>query len=412
VEKRLVLKNCGRIHPRNIHAYVKAGGFAALEKARRQMTPAAVVEEVLASRLLGRGGAGFSCGLKWKLAREDAEAEKYVVCNADEGEVGTFKDRYILENDPFALVEALAIACYAVGASKAFVYLRAEYAFLSPLLSDAVRQAGEEGYLQNVEIEIREGAGAYICGEESALLNSIEGLRGESRCKPPFPVSRGLWGKPTVVNNVETLMNVPPIVLNGSGWFRTIGTEKSSGTKVFSVSGDVGNPGVFELELGTGLAKLLELAGAGRVKMVQVGGATGRIIPASMLDLPLCYESILGSGAVTVFDESRDVIDCMLRNTEFLAEESCGKCTPCREGTEALLEILERLANGNGEKGDIQTMEELGQVMMSSALCGLGQTAPVPLLDTLKHFRKDYETRIEQSILIRNLDSRGNRPQF
>jgi NADH:ubiquinone oxidoreductase subunit F (NADH-binding) len=407
VENRIVLKNCGHVNPEDIHSYIKAGGFSALEKARKRMTPEAVLSEIIESQLLGRGGAGFSCGLKWKLAREDSEAEKYIVCNADEGEVGTFKDRYILEKDPFTLIEALAIACYAIGAAKAYIYIRAEYVFLVPLLSGAIGQAGEMGYLKGVEIEIREGAGAYICGEESALLNSIEGLRGESRYKPPFPVSSGLWGKPTVVNNVETLMNIPPIILNGYEWFRGIGTKKSSGTKVFSVSGDVAKPGVYELDLGTRLSELvLELAAAEKVKMVQVGGATGRVVPASMLDTPLCYESVLGSGAVTVFDESRDIIEMMLRNMEFLAEESCGKCTPCREGTEAMVEILERLAAGDGERSDLQSMDELGQVMMSSSLCGLGQAAPIPLFDTLKHFRKDYEARIEQSMLIRNLRNR------
>ena len=256
-----------------------------------------------------------------------------------------------------------------------------------------------------MEIELREGAGAYICGEESALINSIEGLRGESRCKPPFPVSAGLWGKPTVVNNVETLMNIPAIISNGSEWFRGIGTEKSRGTKVFSVSGDVKNPGVYELELGSPLSELvLDLAGAADVKMVQVGGATGRILPASMLNTPLSYETVLGSGAVTVFDESRDVIDIMLRNTEFLAEESCGKCTRKKSRK---LQVRERLANGDGEENDIQTLQDLGQVMTLSSLCGLGQAAAVPLFDTLKHFRRDYESRIEQSVLLRGLRNKG-----
>jgi NADH:ubiquinone oxidoreductase subunit F (NADH-binding) len=406
VQNRIVLKNCGSINPQNIKSSIKNGGFAALEKARKHMSPDAVIGEVIASGLLGRGGAGFSCGRKWKLARANAEPEKYIICNADEGEVGTFKDRFILEHDPFTLIEGLAIACFAIGASKAFIYLRAEYRFLSPLLLGAINQAREKGFLEDMAIELREGAGAYICGEESGLINSIEGFRGEARYKPPFPVSSGLWGKPTVVNNVETLMNIPPIIMNGSHWFQGIGTEKSKGTKVFSVSGDVDNPGIYELELGSKLSELvIDLAAARNVKMVQVGGATGRIIPVSMLDMPLSYESVLGAGAVTIFDESRDVIDIMLRNMDFLAEESCGKCTPCREGTEAMLEILERLANGDGEKNDIQTMEELGQVMMSSALCGLGQAAPVSLLDTLHYFRKEYESRIEQSGLIRGLRS-------
>ena len=408
MQKQVVLKNCGHINPRNIKTYENEGGFAALEKARERMKPGAVIKEIVDSGLLGRGGAGFPCGRKWELARANREEEKYVICNADEGEVGTFKDRYILQHDPFTLIEALAIACYAIGAPKAFIYLRAEYRFLFPLVSNAIDQAKKKGYLQEMEIELREGAGAYICGEESALINSIEGLRGESRYKPPFPVDGGLWGKPTVVNNVETLMNVPAIVSNGSEWFRGIGTKKSKGTKVFSVSGDVKNPGVYELELGSSLAELvLDVAAASNIKMVQVGGATGRILPASMLDTPLAYESVLGSGAVTVFDESRDVIDIMLRNAEFLAEESCGRCTPCRDGTEAMLEILERLVNGDGEKNDIQNLEDLGQVMAVSSLCGLGQAAAVPLFDTLKHFRRDYEIRIEQSVLLRGLRARG-----
>ncbi len=408
MQRQLVLKNCGHVNPRNIRTYINEGGFAALEKARQSMKPRAVIEEVVASGLLGRGGAGFPCGRKWELARANRETERYVICNADEGEVGTFKDRYILQHDPFTLIEALAIACYAIGAPKAFIYLRAEYRFLFPLVAGAIEQAKKKGYLQRMEIELREGAGAYICGEESALINSIEGLRGESRYKPPYPVNGGLWGMPTVVNNVETLMNIPAIISNGSQWFREIGTEKSKGTKVFSVSGDVKNPGVYELELGSRLSELvLELAGAVNVKMVQVGGATGRILPASMLDTPLAYEGVLGSGAVTVFDTRRDVIDIMMRNTEFLAEESCGKCTPCRDGTEAMLEIFERLANGDGEKNDIETLEALGQVMTLSSLCGLGQAAAVPLFDTLKHFRRDYQTRIEQSVFLRGIRSRG-----
>jgi NADH-quinone oxidoreductase subunit F len=407
VQNRIVLKNCGHINPQNIKSYIKSGGFAALEKVREHRTPHEVIEEIIASGLLGRGGAGFSCGRKWKMARAQSEYEKYIVCNADEGEVGTFKDRYILEQDPFTLIEALAIACFAIGAPKAFIYLRGEYHFLSPLILNAVHQAKEKGFLKDMEIELREGAGAYICGEESGLMNSIEGLRGEARTKPPFPVAKGLWGKPTVVNNVETLMNIPPIILNGSKWFHGIGTEKSKGTKVYSVSGDVEFPGIYELELGSSLSELvIDLASAKKVKMVQVGGATGRIIPACMLDTPLSYETVLGAGAVTVFDESRDVIDIMLHNTEFLAEESCGKCTPCRDGTEAMLEILERLAKGDGEKGDIQALEDLGNVMMSSALCGLGQAAPIPIFDTLKYFGKDYENRIEQSILLRSLSGR------
>lgn len=404
MQKRVVLKNCGLIDPKSINAYLKKGGFSALEKAQKRMSPEKVIEDVTASGLLGRGGAGFSCGLKWKLARAHEADQKFIVCNADEGEVGTFKDRYILQNDPFTLIEAIAIAGWAVGAGKAFIYLRAEYHFLSRLILNAISQAKAKGFLKHMDIELREGAGAYMCGEESGLMNSIEGLRGEARYKPPFPPQKGLWGKPTIINNVETLMNIPQIILKGSAWFRGMGTERSKGTKVFSVSGDVAAPGVYELELGSSLSELvLELASARDVKMVQVGGACGRIIPADQIDIPLAYESVLGSGAVMVFNQTRDVIDAMYRNMEFLADESCGRCTPCRDGCEAMLDILGRLARGEGGSEDIGALEDLSQVMSVSAMCGLGQSASLPLTDTLKYFRKDYENRIEQSVYLRTL---------
>jgi NADH-quinone oxidoreductase subunit F len=404
LQKRIVLKNCGRIDPKSIGSFIKRDGFAALEKALGRMTPEKVIEEITASELLGRGGAGFSCGRKWRLVREQRAGEKFIVCNADEGEVGTFKDRYILENDPFTLIEALAIAGWAVGAEKAFIYLRGEYRFLSGLILRAIGQAKEKGYLRHVDIELREGAGSYMCGEESGLMNSIEGFRGEARYKPPFPPEKGLWGMPTVINNVETLMNIPRIILKGSAWFREMGTERSKGTKVFSVSGDVEKPGVYELELGSSLSELvIELAAARDIKMVQVGGASGRIIPADGIDTPLSYETVLGSGAVTVFNQARDIIDITYRNMEFMAEESCGRCTPCRDGSEAMIEILGRLARGEGVSEDIGVLEELSEVMMASALCGLGQTAPIPVLDSLKYFRKDYETRIAQSAFLRTL---------
>jgi len=404
VQRQIVLKNCGRIDPKEITSSLENDGFRALEKAKEEMTPEKIIEEVTSSSLLGRGGAGFPCGLKWKLAKENPASEKFLICNADEGEVGAFKDRYILEHDPFTLIEAMAIAGLAVGAKKAFLYLRAEYhSFFDPLL-DAIRQAKKKGFLKHLEIDLREGAGAYMCGEESGLMNSVEGMRGEARYKPPFPPSQGLWGSPTVINNVETLMNVPSIILNGSQWFKKLGTDRSKGTKVFSVSGDVEKPGVYELELGSKLSELVvDLASAKKIKMVQVGGATGRIIPKAMIETPLSYETILGSGAVTVYDESRDVIDVMYRNMEFLAEESCGKCIPCREGTEAMVEILGRLAKGEGLKEDIEVLEDLSSVMMLSSLCGLGQAASVPVLDTLSSFRSEYENRIEQSIFLRSL---------
>jgi len=396
-EKRVVLKNCGVINPEDIASYLAVDGFKALKKALK-LTSQQVIDEVKASGLRGRGGAGFPCGLKWELASKAQGDEKYVICNADEGEVGTFKDRYILENDPFSLIEGIAIAGYAIGARKAFIYLRAEYHFLLDLLKKAIAQSREKGFLEHLDIEIREGAGAYVCGEESALMDSIEGKRGEVRYRPPFPPTSGLWGKPTIINNVETLANIPRIILNGAHWFGQMGTEQSKGTKVFSVSGDVGKPGVYELVLGSPLKELVEdLAKAEKVKAVQVGGATGRIIPYAMIDTPLSFESVLGAGAITVFDESRDIIDIVGKTMEFLAEESCGKCAPCREGTEVMVETLERLVRGEGLEKDIKVLEELASTMMLCSLCGLGQAAPIPVIDSLEHFRGVYKNRLRQN---------------
>jgi len=397
-EKHIVLRNCGVINPAEIVTYLERDGFKALKKATGEMTKEQLIEEIKASGLRGRGGAGFPCGLKWELASKAAGDEKYVICNADEGEVGTFKDRYILEKDPFALIEAIVIAGFTIGAKKGYIYLRAEYHYLLDLLNNAIRQATEGGFLGDFAINICEGAGAYVCGEESALMDSIEGKRGEVRYRPPFPPTRGLWGKPTIISNVETLMNIPQIILNGAQWFAQLGTEKSKGTKVFSVSGDVKRPGVYELVLGSSLRELVEeLALAEKVKMVQVGGATGRIVPDEMLETPLSFETILGAGAVTVFDESRDIIDIVYRTMEFLAEESCGKCAPCRQGTEAMIEILGRLSYGEGEERDIRLLEELSSMMMLASMCGLGQAAPNPVIDSLQYFRSDYESRIQNT---------------
>jgi NADH-quinone oxidoreductase subunit F len=402
-EKRILLKNCGEIDPGQIASYEKKGGFKALSKAREKMSPEEVIEEVKASGLRGRGGAGFPCGVKWELARNRPGKEKYLICNADEGEVGTFKDRYIIQNDPFSLIEGIAIAGYAIGAKKVYLYLRAEYHYLLGILNHAVMQAKDKGYLNGLKIEIREGGGSYICGEESALMNSIEGRRGEARYRPPFPAERGLFERPTVINNVETLVNIPHIVLKGVKWYSKIGTEKSKGTKIFSVSGDVAKPGIYELELGCTLKELVvDLAGAKGIKMVQVGGSTGRIVPYSMLDTALSYETVLGSGAVVVFDGSRDVIDFVYRTMEFLNEESCGFCTPCREGTEVMMEILGRLVKGDGVQEDIGALEDLSNVMITSSMCGLGQTAAIPVLDTLKYFRNEYENRVNQSVFLRS----------
>ncbi|MBW1852826.1 MAG: NADH-quinone oxidoreductase subunit F, partial [Deltaproteobacteria bacterium] len=342
-EKKILTKNCGKIDPGDVSTYEAEGGFKALEKTLR-ISPEEVIAEVKASGLRGRGGAGFPCGAKWELARKSKGDEKFLICNADEGEVGTFKDRYLLQHDPFSLMEGMAIAGYAIGAGKGYIYLRSEYHYLLEGLQKAIDQSKEKGYLKDLEIEIREGAGAYICGEESALMNSIEGKRGESRFRPPFPPESGLFEKPTIINNVETLVNVPHIIQNGSEWYGAMGTDESKGTKLFCVSGDV--------------------------------ATTGGIIPSDMLSTPLAYETILGSGAVMVFDQTRDVVDFMYRTMEFLNEESCGKCTPCREGTEVMVEVLGRLVNGEGVDGDMEVLEELSDTMKLSALCGLGQTAP------------------------------------
>jgi len=402
-EKRILSKNCGVIDPGDVESYQARGGFKGLEKARG-MSPEEVIAQVKASGLRGRGGAGFSCGAKWELARKSPGDEKFLICNADEGEVGTFKDRYLLENDPFSLIEGMAIAGYAIGAKKGYIYLRAEYRYLLEGLLKAMAQCKDEGYLKALEIERREGAGAYICGEESALMNSMEGKRGESRFRPPFPPESGLFEKPTIINNVETLVNVPHIIQNGSDWYHGMGTAESKGTKLFCVSGDVERPGVYEMELGCDLEELVkDLAGAEEVGWVQVGGSTGSVIPGDRLNTPLAYETVLGSGAVMVFNMGRDVIDFVYRTMEFLNEESCGKCTPCREGTEVMVEVLSRLVKGEGVEEDIRVLEELSETMRLTALCGLGQTAPVPVLDTLKYFGKDYENRISQSVLLRSL---------
>lgn len=403
-ETRIVLKNCQKIDSGDIRTYIAADGFKAWNRCREGLSPEEVIGTVKASGLLGRGGAGFNCGLKWELARKAPGEEKYLIGNADEGEVGAFKDRYLLTHDPFSVIEGLVIASYAVGAKKAYIYLRAEYHFLLEPLNRAIQQTEELGYLKNLNLEIFEGAGAYICGEESALMDSLEGRRGEPRCKPPFPTERGLFGKPTVINNVETLANISPILSNGPDWFRALGTEKSKGTKVFSVSGDVERPGVYELPLGSPLKELvLDLAGAGDIKAVQVGGASGKILPGSMLDTPLAFEHVLGSGAVVVFNQSRDMIEMNQRNIEFFKEESCGKCTPCREGTEVMKGIFQRLVQGEGREEDISSLEGLASAMRLGSLCGLGQSASLPILDSLTYFKPEYDQRLAQSRYLRTL---------
>lgn len=403
-EKKIVTKNCGTVDPNDIDSSLAHDGFMALVKARNQMTPEEVIAEVKASGLRGRGGAGFPCGMKWEMARRSPGNEKFLICNADESEMGTFKDRHLVQNDPFSLIEGIAIASYAIGAARAYVYLRQEYHYLLDLLLEAIRQAEDKNLLNGLKIEVAEGAGAYVCGEETALMNSIQGQRGEVRFRPPFPPVCGLWQQPTIINNVETLMNLPQIILNGASWFGMIGTAAGKGTKVFSISGDVEKPGIYELPLGSSLQELvIDLAQAHDVKMVQVGGAPGRIVRGDCLDVPLGFETMLGSGAVVVFDSSRSVVRSVLSAVEFLAEESCGKCAPCREGTQVMVEIFERLSKGEGIRGDLETMELLAKVMRDSSLCGLGQGIANPVLDSLELFKTEYENRIDQSSYLRTL---------
>lgn len=397
-ERRIVLENCGVINPKDITTYLSRNGFKALKKVQKHMTPQQVINEIKKSALRGRGGAGFPTGLKWELCTKSPAEKKFVICNADEGEVGTFKDRHIIQNDPFRIIEGIAIAAYAIGAKKGYIYLRAEYHYLRDLLENAIEQARAEGFLgkisdESFSIQVSEGAGAYVCGEETALMESIEGKRGEVRYRPPFPPEQGLWQKPTIINNVETLANIPPIILNGADWFSQIGTQQSKGTKVFSLSGDVEKPGIYELPLGTPLGELVEeLAQAKNVKAAQVGGASGRLIPKEKFDTPLAFETVLGAGAVMVFSKDRDIVPIVRKNIEFFAEESCGKCVPCREGTQAMSDILRRFSSGEGSEEDLTILNELGNTMALTSLCGLGQAAPNSVLDSLLHFRNEYES--------------------
>jgi NADH:ubiquinone oxidoreductase subunit F (NADH-binding) len=399
-QQQIVLKHCAVVDPNRISTYEERGGFQALKKVVSKMTPGDVINCVRHSQLKGRGGAGFPTGLKWELTAKQKENERFVICNADEGEAGTFKDRYIIERDPFSLIEGILIACYAVSARNAFIYLRAEYSRFMPLLENALEAVRQRGYSGNdtfpkVNIEIVLGAGAYVCGEETALIESMEDKRGEVRYKPPFPVSAGLDDKPTVVNNVETLMNVPRIIENGADWFASIGTERSKGTKVFSVCGDVERPGVYELVMGSPLRELVEtIAGAQSAGMVQVGGLSGRVVPYSEIDVPLTFETVLGAGAIIVHNKTRDPVEVALKSTEFFLEESCGKCAPCREGTQAIYQTLLALTKGKCSRIALNALKEVAVAMSLSSMCGLGQTAPNAFMDTLRHFPQAYESRV------------------
>lgn len=405
-ELRIVLRNYGVIDPLKIEDYINAGGYKALEKAR-SVGQLAVIDEVKKSNLRGRGGAGFNAGQKWTFVYQAAADQKYVVCNADEGEPGTYKDRIIMESDPHRLLEGMAICGYAVGANKGYIYCRGEYPYVVDILKQAIAQAKDKGVLGDFDIEVRMGAGAYVCGEETALIESIEGKRGEPRYKPPYPGVSGLWGKPTVVNNVETFANVPDIIEKGADWYKSIGAPNYPGTKIFTLSGDVVNRTFIEVPTNTTIRDIVFGFGGGipggkKFKAVQIGGNSGAIIPESLLDTPADFDSMakvgatLGSGAVFVMDETRDIVDVAERTAKFFEHESCGKCAPCREGTMRMYEIMHNINQGKGKASDMNLLERLGRVMSTACLCGLGQAAPVPILTTMKHFRADYAARVKE----------------
>ena len=412
-QKRVALRNCGVIDPENIEEYIAFDGYAALGKCLTEMSPDQVIDEILKSGLRGRGGGGFPTGMKWKFAKNSVSDKKYVCCNADEGDPGAFMDRSILEGDPHAVIEAMAIAAYAIGADQGFVYCRAEYPIAVKRLQIAIKQAREYGLLgKNIfgtdfsfDMDVRLGAGAFVCGEETALMNSIEGMRGEPRPRPPFPAVKGLFGKPTILNNVETYANVPQIINKGADWFCTMGTEKSKGTKVFALGGKINNTGLVEVPMGTTLREVIYDIGGGcpngkKFKAAQTGGPSGGCIPASELDIEIDYDnltaigSMMGSGGMIVMDEDNCMVDIARFFLDFTVDESCGKCAPCRIGTKRMLEILERIVEGKGQDGDIEKLEELAQSIKTTALCGLGQTAPNPVLSTLKYYRHEYEAHI------------------
>ena len=410
---RVALRNCGVIDPENIDEYIARDGYMALTKVLTEMTPQQVIDEVKASGLRGRGGAGFPTGLKWEFTAKAVGDEKYVCCNADEGDPGAFMDRSVLEGDPHAVLEAMTIAGYAIGAHQGYIYVRAEYPIAVKRLQIAIDQSKEYGLLgDNIlgtgfafNLELRLGAGAFVCGEETALMRSIEGKRGEPRPRPPFPANKGLFDKPTLLNNVETYANIAQILLKGSGWFASMGTEKSKGTKVFALGGKITNTGLVEIPMGTTLREIIEDIGGGvpngkKFKAVQTGGPSGGCIPAKYMDIPIDYESlasigsIVGSGGMIVMDEDTCMVDMAKFFLEFTIDESCGKCTPCRIGTRRLYEILEKITSGKGELKDLDELEELATHIKTTSLCGLGQTAPNPVLATLRYFRDEYVAHI------------------
>ncbi|MFH1859976.1 MAG: NADH-quinone oxidoreductase subunit NuoF [bacterium] len=414
-QKRIVLRNCGKISPESIDEYIARDGYQALEKVLKQMSPDGVIDEITNSGLRGRGGAGFPTGVKWGFAGKSPGNEKYFICNADEGDPGAFMDRSILEGDPHSVIEGMLIGGYATCANHGYIYVRAEYPLAIKRLKIAIEQARERGFIgQDIlgsdfgfELEIKEGAGAFVCGEETALIASIEGNRGMPRLRPPFPAISGLYGKPTTINNVETLANIPWIILKGAEQYASFGTEKSKGTKVFALAGKIQRGGLVEVPMGTSLRDVIfdiggGIAGGHEFKAVQMGGPSGGCIPASLLDTPIDYDSInqtgaiMGSGGMVVMDDTICMVDIARFFLNFTQNESCGKCTFCRIGTRRMLEILERIVNGHGVEGDIELLEELAQSVRKTSLCGLGQTAPNPVLTTLRYFRDEYESHIRE----------------
>lgn len=414
-QDRIALGNCGKIDPENIDEYIAFDGYKALEKSLFELNPDEVIKIISDSGLRGRGGAGFPTGKKWSFARMAEGEQKYVVCNADEGDPGAFMDRSILEGTPHSVIEAMMIAGYAIGANKGYIYVRAEYPIAVRRFQIAIDQAKEYGILGNniwntgfdFDLEIRLGAGAFVCGEETALLESIEGRRGQPRLKPPFPANAGLWGKPTLINNVETYANIPQIILKGAEWYSSIGTETSKGTKVFALGGNVNNIGLVEVPMGTTLREIVYDIGGGipngrKFKAAQTGGPSGGCIPEQNLDTPIDYESLgaigsmMGSGGLIVMDDSKCMVNLAKFYLEFTVDESCGKCTPCRIGTKRMLEILQKICDGNGEEEDLDKLEKLALNIKKASLCGLGQTAPNPVLSTLKYFRDEYLAHIRE----------------
>lgn len=411
---RIALRNCGIIDPENLDDYLFVRGFEALARVLSGIKSEAVIAEIKKSGLRGRGGAGFGTGLKWELVAREKSDQKYVICNADEGDPGAFMDRSIIEGDPFTVLEGMAIAGYAVGSDKGIVYIRAEYPLAIKRLEIAIEAARKENLLgKNIlgskfsfDIEIRLGAGAFVCGEETALMQSIEGHRGMPRPRPPYPSASGLFGKPTLINNVETWASVPVVIVEGADWFASVGTEKSKGTKVFALAGKITNTGLVEVPMGTTLRHVIYDIGGGipggkKLKAVQTGGPSGGCIPADLIDTPIDYDSlgkigsIMGSGGMIVIDKDSCMVSIAKFFLEFTQSESCGKCTPCREGTKRMLEILTRITEGNGMEGDIEKLERLGNMIKKASLCGLGQSAPNPVLSTIKYFRNEYEDHIK-----------------